>query len=166
GESQDDSDTTFVVGLNTLFQTCFGTRLPAVIGGSYTLCLLLCVLADQYSGIVNPQEVGLWKPCRLDHLFASVYMSLHSLDRFLMYIQRFAKVMQGCNYLASTFQIVVGFSGLWRNVTREKRSRGEGGVIPKSRAVRESQFIGVSGYSREGLPVYAIGVGQSSFDKA
>ncbi|KAK6932879.1 CRAL-TRIO lipid binding domain [Dillenia turbinata] len=34
------------------------------------------------------------------------------------------------------------------------------------RAVRDSQLIGVSGYSREGLPVYAIGVGQSSLDKA
>ncbi|PKU63372.1 hypothetical protein MA16_Dca009982 [Dendrobium catenatum] len=34
------------------------------------------------------------------------------------------------------------------------------------RAVRDSQLIGVSGYSKEGLPVFAIGVGQSSFDKA
>ncbi|KAK9070330.1 hypothetical protein SSX86_010731 [Deinandra increscens subsp. villosa] len=34
------------------------------------------------------------------------------------------------------------------------------------RGVRESQLIGVSGYTREGLPVFAIGVGLSSFDKA
>ncbi|KAG9448572.1 hypothetical protein H6P81_008537 [Aristolochia fimbriata] len=34
------------------------------------------------------------------------------------------------------------------------------------RAVRESQLIGLSGYSNEGLPVFAVGVGQSTFDKA
>ncbi|KAK6269195.1 hypothetical protein QUC31_013355 [Theobroma cacao] len=34
------------------------------------------------------------------------------------------------------------------------------------RAVRDSQLIGMSGYSREGLPVFAIGVGLSTFDKA
>ncbi|KAK7292497.1 hypothetical protein RIF29_08278 [Crotalaria pallida] len=41
-------------------------------------------------------------------------------------------------------------------------------IIPPDlyRAVRDSQLIGLSGYSREGLPVFAIGVGLSTFDKA
>ncbi|XP_068643281.1 phosphatidylinositol/phosphatidylcholine transfer protein SFH9-like [Aristolochia californica] len=34
------------------------------------------------------------------------------------------------------------------------------------RAVRDSHLVGLSGYSREGLPVIAVGVGQSTFDKA
>ncbi|XP_052181167.1 phosphatidylinositol/phosphatidylcholine transfer protein SFH9 isoform X2 [Diospyros lotus] len=34
------------------------------------------------------------------------------------------------------------------------------------RAIRDSHLIGLSGYSREGLPVFAIGVGLSTFDKA
>ncbi|XP_004293408.1 PREDICTED: phosphatidylinositol/phosphatidylcholine transfer protein SFH1 isoform X1 [Fragaria vesca subsp. vesca] len=34
------------------------------------------------------------------------------------------------------------------------------------RGVRDSQLIGLSGYSREGMPVFAIGVGLSTFDKA
>ncbi|KAL3614709.1 hypothetical protein CASFOL_041466 [Castilleja foliolosa] len=34
------------------------------------------------------------------------------------------------------------------------------------RAVRDSQLIGMSGYSKEGLPVIAIGVGRSTYDKA
>ncbi|XP_020570993.1 phosphatidylinositol/phosphatidylcholine transfer protein SFH9-like isoform X2 [Phalaenopsis equestris] len=34
------------------------------------------------------------------------------------------------------------------------------------RAVRDSQLLGLSGYSKQGLPIFAIGVGQSSFDKA
>nr|XP_034892689.1 phosphatidylinositol/phosphatidylcholine transfer protein SFH9-like isoform X2 [Populus alba] len=41
-------------------------------------------------------------------------------------------------------------------------------IIPADlyRAVRDSQLIGMSGYSREGLPVFALGVGLSTFDKA
>ncbi|XP_020531272.1 phosphatidylinositol/phosphatidylcholine transfer protein SFH2 [Amborella trichopoda] len=41
-------------------------------------------------------------------------------------------------------------------------------IIPSNmyRAVRDSQLIGLSGYSKEGLPVFAIGVGMSTFDKA
>lgn len=41
-------------------------------------------------------------------------------------------------------------------------------IIPQDlyRGLRDSQLIGLSGYSREGLPVFAIGVGLSTFDKA
>nr|BBC44100.1 predicted phosphatidylinositol/phosphatidylcholine transfer protein SFH1-like [Malus domestica] len=41
-------------------------------------------------------------------------------------------------------------------------------IIPTDlyRAVRDSQLVGLSGYSKEGLPVIAVGVGQSTFDKA
>ncbi|KAL5548691.1 hypothetical protein UlMin_003922 [Ulmus minor] len=41
-------------------------------------------------------------------------------------------------------------------------------IIPADlyRAVRDSQLVGLSGYSKEGLPVIAIGVGLSTFDKA
>ncbi|XWS51719.1 hypothetical protein CRYUN_Cryun11dG0007700 [Craigia yunnanensis] len=41
-------------------------------------------------------------------------------------------------------------------------------IIPTDlyRAVRDSQLVGLSGYSKEGLPVIAIGVGLSTFDKA
>lgn len=34
------------------------------------------------------------------------------------------------------------------------------------RAIRDSQLVGLSGFSKEGLPVIAIGVGQSTYDKA
>ncbi|KAJ8758970.1 hypothetical protein K2173_003208 [Erythroxylum novogranatense] len=82
----------FVAGLNTLFQTMFGTRLPAVIGGSYTYlpATISVVLAGRYSDILSPTE-------------------------------KFEKIMrgiQGALIVASTLQIVIGFSGLWRNVAR------------------------------------------------
>lgn len=51
----------FVAGVNTLTQTSFGTRLPAVIGASYTFVptTLSIVLAGRYSDLVDPQEVAL-----------------------------------------------------------------------------------------------------------
>ncbi|PON86301.1 CRAL-TRIO lipid binding domain containing protein [Trema orientale] len=41
-------------------------------------------------------------------------------------------------------------------------------IIPTDlyRAVRDSQLVGLSGYSKEGLPIIAVGVGLSTFDKA
>ncbi|XP_004295191.1 PREDICTED: SEC14 cytosolic factor-like [Fragaria vesca subsp. vesca] len=41
-------------------------------------------------------------------------------------------------------------------------------IIPTDlyRAVRDSQLLGLSGYSKEGLPVIAVGVGLSTYDKA
>ena len=50
----------FVAGLNTLLQTFFGTRLPAVIGASYSYVptTISIILAGRYSDVVNPREVG------------------------------------------------------------------------------------------------------------
>lgn len=50
----------FVAGVNTLTQTLFGTRLPAVIGASYTFVptTLSIVLAGRYSDLVDPEEVA------------------------------------------------------------------------------------------------------------
>lgn len=49
----------FVAGLNTLLQTFFGTRLPAVIGASYSYVptTISIILAGRYSDVVNPHEV-------------------------------------------------------------------------------------------------------------
>ncbi|CAL1384758.1 unnamed protein product [Linum trigynum] len=41
-------------------------------------------------------------------------------------------------------------------------------IVPTElyRSVRDTQLVGLSGYTREGLPVVAVGVGQSTYDKA
>uniref|UniRef100_A0ACD5WVI8 Uncharacterized protein n=1 Tax=Avena sativa TaxID=4498 RepID=A0ACD5WVI8_AVESA len=55
----------------------------------------------------------------------------------------------------------------WR-IQNEIDSILEKPIIPVDlyRSVRESQLIGLSGYSKEGLPVFGFGVGQSTYDKA
>jgi xanthine/uracil permease len=49
----------FVAGINTLCQSFFGTRLPAVMGGSYTVVALTIsiILAGRYSNETDPHEV-------------------------------------------------------------------------------------------------------------
>ncbi|VFQ66754.1 unnamed protein product [Cuscuta campestris] len=82
----------FVAGLNTLIQTLFGTCLPAVIGGSFTFvpATLSIVLSGRYNGILDPKEK----------------------------FERIMRSIQGSLMVASTLQIVLGFSGMWRIVTR------------------------------------------------
>uniref|UniRef100_A0A0E0KKW4 Nucleobase-ascorbate transporter 6 n=1 Tax=Oryza punctata TaxID=4537 RepID=A0A0E0KKW4_ORYPU len=82
----------FVAGINTLIQSFLGTRLPAVIGGSYTFVAptISIILAARYNGIADPHE-------------------------------KFVRIMrgtQGALIVASTLQIIMGFSGLWRIVVR------------------------------------------------
>ncbi|KAM7280111.1 hypothetical protein ACFE04_007245 [Oxalis oulophora] len=82
----------FASGLNTLFQSLFGTRLPTVIVGSYAyLVPVSCIVfASRYSAIVDPHE------------------------RFVMTLRG----IQGALIMAGCFQMVMGFLGLWRSVVR------------------------------------------------
>ncbi|KAK4844688.1 hypothetical protein QYF36_023275 [Acer negundo] len=82
----------FVAGLNTLLQSLFGSRLPAVMGGSFTFVptTISIILAGRFSDDTDPRQ------------------------KFL----RTMRAIQGAFIVASTLQIVLGFSGLWRNVTR------------------------------------------------
>ncbi|GJN22240.1 hypothetical protein PR202_gb09791 [Eleusine coracana subsp. coracana] len=73
----------FVAGINTLLQSFFGTRLPAVIGGSYTFVVptISIVLAGRYANEPNPHT------------------------KFL----RIMRGTQGALIVASALQIIVGF---------------------------------------------------------
>ncbi|XP_059635460.1 nucleobase-ascorbate transporter 7-like [Cornus florida] len=82
----------FVSGLNTLFQTLFGTRLPSVIGASYSYLIPVTYVlqAKRYNSFLEPHE-------------------------------RFEKTMrgiQGALIVASFFQIAIGFLGFWRNLVK------------------------------------------------
>ncbi|XP_019094432.1 PREDICTED: nucleobase-ascorbate transporter 8-like [Camelina sativa] len=76
--------------INTLLQSWFATRLPAVISASYTYVPI--ILATRYNDIMDPQE---------------------KFEKIMRGIQG-----QGALIFASFLQILVGFSGLWRNVVR------------------------------------------------
>ncbi|KAI7747402.1 hypothetical protein M8C21_002323 [Ambrosia artemisiifolia] len=81
----------FVAGLNTLLQTMFGTRLPAVIGSSYT-----------------------YVPPTISIILSGRWNDPNPVARF----EKMMRAIQGALIISSTIQIILGFSGLWRNVAR------------------------------------------------
>lgn len=85
----------FVAGLNTLFQTSFGTRLPVVMGGSYTFvaATISIILSSRFND-TDPDSDPVKK------------------------FKDTMRAIQGALIVASTLQMVLGFSGLWRNVAK------------------------------------------------
>ncbi|XP_076947598.1 nucleobase-ascorbate transporter 6-like [Bidens hawaiensis] len=81
----------FVAGLNTFLQTLFGTRLPAVIGSSYTFV-----------------------PVAISIILSGRWNDPNPIERF----KKTMRAIQGALIIASTIQIILGFSGLWRNAAR------------------------------------------------
>ncbi|XP_077212262.1 nucleobase-ascorbate transporter 1-like isoform X2 [Tasmannia lanceolata] len=77
----------FVSGIKTLLQTLFGTRLPAIVGGSYAFIIpVLSIIGDSsLKKIPDPHE------------------------RFLQTM----RAIQGALIVASSLQIILGFSQLW-----------------------------------------------------
>ncbi|KAK4377220.1 hypothetical protein RND71_003516 [Anisodus tanguticus] len=82
----------FVAGLNTLLQSWFGTRLPVVIGGSFTFILpaVFVALSSRYNTYLDPREK----------------------------FKQSMRGMQGALMIASILPILIGFLGLWRIVVR------------------------------------------------
>ncbi|KAI3465251.1 hypothetical protein Pfo_021914 [Paulownia fortunei] len=82
----------FVSGVNTLLHSFFGTRLPSVIGGSYAFLIpATSIIHARRYRIIHPPE------------------------------QRFVQTMreiQGALIVSSCFQMIIGFTGLWRNIAR------------------------------------------------
>ncbi|WOK92987.1 nucleobase-ascorbate transporter 6-like [Canna indica] len=121
----------FVAGLNTLIQTTFGTRLPAVIGGSYTFVVptLSIILAARYNSTVDPHQ------------------------KFL----RTMRGTQGALIVASALQIILGFSGLWRIVIRLLSPLSAAPLIALvGFGLYELGFPGVAKCIEIGLPVLII----------
>lgn len=82
----------FVEGINTLLQTLFGTRLPTVIGGSYAYMVpIISIIHD--SKLTRIED---------DHL------------RFLSTM----RAVQGALIVASSIQIILGFSQMWAICSR------------------------------------------------
>ncbi|ONK59818.1 uncharacterized protein A4U43_C08F11130 [Asparagus officinalis] len=82
----------FVAGINTFLQSYFGSRLPVVIGGSFTYILptVSIILSQRYAYIIDPYE-------RFEYTMRAI---------------------QGALIAGSSLQILVGFLGIWRIVIR------------------------------------------------
>ncbi|XP_048436008.1 putative nucleobase-ascorbate transporter 10 [Pyrus x bretschneideri] len=82
----------FVSGFNTLFQSLFGTRLPTVVTASYTYVIptTSILLASRYKDYSDPHE--------------KFFNTMRGI--------------QGALIITASFQMIIGFLGLWRNAIR------------------------------------------------
>ncbi|XP_017434328.1 nucleobase-ascorbate transporter 1 isoform X1 [Vigna umbellata] len=77
----------FVAGINTLLQALFGTRLPAVVGGSFAYVIPIAyIISDSSLQRINDPH-----------------------ERFLQTM----RAIQGALIVASSIQIVLGYSQIW-----------------------------------------------------
>lgn len=73
---------------------------------------------------MNPIHTLYVESTAINHFFLSYYLSCVRLDLIiylLFFLKKFLRIMrgtQGALIVASALQIIVGFSGLWRNVAR------------------------------------------------
>ncbi|KAG2687897.1 hypothetical protein I3760_09G070400 [Carya illinoinensis] len=82
----------FVEGINTLLQTLFGTRLPTVIGGSYAFMVpIISIIHDK---------------------------SLMSIEDPHLRFLNTMRAVQGALIVASSVQIILGFSQMWAICSR------------------------------------------------
>ncbi|KAH9749066.1 nucleobase-ascorbate transporter 2 [Citrus sinensis] len=82
----------FVEGINTLLQTLFGTRLPTVVGGSYAFMVpIISIIHDPSLASIEDNHV-----------------------RFLNTM----RAVQGALIVASSIQIILGYSQLWAICSR------------------------------------------------
>ncbi|XP_052181168.1 SEC14 cytosolic factor isoform X3 [Diospyros lotus] len=99
---------------------------------------------------------------QVDESFKTTFQNIHQ-GRPADTLARFLKAREG-NVTKAHKMLVDCLK--WR-VENEIDYILEKPIVPAVyRAIRDSHLIGLSGYSREGLPVFAIGVGLSTFDKA
>ncbi|XP_039035950.1 nucleobase-ascorbate transporter 2-like [Hibiscus syriacus] len=82
----------FVEGINTLLQRLFGTQLPTVVGGSYAFMVpIISIIHDT---------------------------SLLSIEDNHMRFLYTMRVVQGALIVASSIQIILGYSQMWAISTR------------------------------------------------
>ncbi|MFS7995260.1 putative xanthine/uracil/vitamin C permease [Helianthus anomalus] len=130
----------FVSGLNTLLQTLFGTRLPAVVGGSFAYVMpILYIINDS------------------------------SLQRITDHHDRFIHTMraiQGALIVASSIQIVTGYSQLWGLFSRVFSPLGMAPAIGLvGLGLFQRGFPMVGNCVEIGLPMLLLVIGVSQYLK-
>ncbi|CAI9116008.1 OLC1v1017044C1 [Oldenlandia corymbosa var. corymbosa] len=83
----------FASGVNTLLQSLFGTRLSSVVGGSYAYLIPAMSIIE-----VRGNEM----------------LDVDPQERFLVTMRG----IQGAVIIGSSFQMIIGFLGVWRNIVR------------------------------------------------
>ncbi|XP_071716996.1 nucleobase-ascorbate transporter 1 [Rutidosis leptorrhynchoides] len=130
----------FVSGINTLLQTLFGTRLPAVVGGSFAYVMpILYIIND-----------------------SSLQQIPNHHDRF----EQTMRAIQGALIVASSIQIVAGYSQLWGLFSRFFSPLGMAPVVGLvGLGLFQRGFPMVGNCVEIGLPMLLLVIGVSQYLK-
>ncbi|KAD6794429.1 hypothetical protein R6Q59_021567 [Mikania micrantha] len=130
----------FVSGIKTLLQTLFGTRLPAVVGGSFAYVMpILYIINDS-----SLQQIP---------------------DRHDRFIQTM-RAIQGALIVASSIQIVAGYSQLWGLFSRFFSPLGMAPVVGLvGLGLFQRGFPMVGNCMEIGLPMLFLVIGVSQYLK-
>ncbi|CAA7409778.1 unnamed protein product [Spirodela intermedia] len=130
----------FVSGINTLLQALFGTRLPTVVGGSfsYVIPILHIIRDSSLLRISDPHE------------------------RFIQTM----RAIQGALIVASSLQIILGYSQLWGIFSRFFSPLGVAPVIALvGLGLFERGFPAVGNCVEIGIPMLLLTIGLSQYLK-
>ncbi|XP_041992390.1 nucleobase-ascorbate transporter 1-like [Salvia splendens] len=130
----------FVSGINTLLQSLFGTRLPAIVGGSFTYIVPIAYIINDVS----------LKPFDKPH------------DQFIHTM----KAIQGALIIASSVQIIIGYSQLWGLFSRFFSPLGMAPVIGLvGLGLFQRGFPELGNCVEIGLPMLLLVIGLSQYMK-
>lgn len=130
----------FVAGINTLLQALFGTRLPAVVGGSYAYVIPILYIIDDSSlrRISEPHE------------------------RFIATM----RAIQGSLIISSTIQIILGYSQIWGLFSRFFSPLGMAPVVGLvGLGLFQRGFPALGNCIEIGLPMLLLVIGLSQYLK-
>ncbi|KAG2712127.1 hypothetical protein I3760_04G110300 [Carya illinoinensis] len=130
----------FVAGINTLLQALFGTRLPAVVGGSfaYVIPIAYIVSDSNLQRISDPHE------------------------RFIQTM----RAIQGALIVASSIQIVLGYSQLWGLFSRFFSPLGMAPVVALvGLGLFQRGFPALGNCVEIGIPTLLLVIGLSQYLK-
>ncbi|XP_075498231.1 nucleobase-ascorbate transporter 1 isoform X1 [Primulina tabacum] len=130
----------FVAGINTLLQTLFGTRLPAVVGGSFAYIIPIAyIINDSSLQKINEPHV-----------------------RFIQTM----RAIQGALIVASSIQIILGYSQVWGLFSRFFSPLGMAPVVGLvGLGLFQRGFPAMGNCVEIGLPALLLVIGLSQYLK-
>ncbi|CAK7349031.1 unnamed protein product [Dovyalis caffra] len=130
----------FVAGINTLLQALFGTRLPAVVGGSYAYVIPIAYIISD----------------------SSLQRITDGHDRFIQTM----RAIQGALIVASSIQIILGYSQVWGLFSRFFSPLGMAPVVGLvGLGLFQRGFPALGNCVEIGIPMLLLVIGLSQYLK-
>ncbi|RAL41856.1 hypothetical protein DM860_009038 [Cuscuta australis] len=130
----------FVAGINTLLQTLFGTRLPAIVGGSFAYVIpIIYIISDSSLQRISEPQI-----------------------RFIQTM----RAIQGALIVASIIQIVLGYTQVWGLLSRFFSPLGVAPVVGLvGLGLFQRGFPALGNCVEIGLPTLLLVIGLSQYLK-